>query len=143
MHSVPEITAGQVASYVISHPQREQVFPGWHNDQIMHTIINHMRDNEVLVVTLQDAIQGLLIFDETTDPNTLRIDSILVSHPIVLPMFISMWFHRYPDKTLVARRHGRIVRYTRRSFERLVRNKVAPVVETPASVNYAICNNDN
>lgn len=143
MHLVPEITANQVASYVISHPKREQVFPGWHNDQIMHTIINHMRDDEVLVVTQQNAIRGMLIFDETTDPNTLRIDSILVSDPIVLPMFVSMWFHRHPNKALAARRHGRIVRYTRRSFERLVRNKLAPVEETPASVNYAICNNDN
>lgn len=143
MQPVPEITASQIAHYVISHPQRERVFPGWHNDQIMHTIINHMRDDEVLVVTLQDRLCGLLIFDETTDPNTLRIDSILVSHPSVLAMFVAMWFHRYPNKNLMARRRDRIVHYTRRNFERVVQRISVPTKEIPDNVNYAICNNDN
>lgn len=139
MQPVPEITANQIAQYVISHPRREQVFPGWHNDQIMHTVINHMRDDEVLVVTIRGEICGILIFDETSDPSVVRVDSVLVSRAGVLEMFILMWFSRYPEKTLVAKRHGHVVRYTRRNFERLVRR--APIEKTPSSVNYAICAN--
>lgn len=140
MQTVECITASQVAKYVISHPQRDQVFPGWHNDQIMHTIINHMRDDEVLVVTNRNGICGMLIFDETSDPNVIRVDSILTSDSGVLEMFVLMWFSRYPNKTLIAKRHDRIMRYTPKNFERLVRK--VHIEKTPSSVNYAICDNN-
>lgn len=135
-----EITANHVAHYIITHTLREQVFPGWHNDQIMHTVINHMRDDEVLVVTVENAICGVLIFDETSDPSVIRVDSILVSHSDVLAMFVSLWFRRYPNKSLIARRHGRAMKYTPRNFRRLL-GRLAPIVKIPANVNYAICDN--
>lgn len=141
MQTAECITASQVAKYIISHPRREQVFPGWHNDQIMLSVLEHMRDDCMLVVTMRGYIRGVLMYTDRPESGEVMIDAILSSEPEVFAMFIGMWLQRCPEKALVAKRHGRTVHYTRHNLERVTKQLRGEITHTPASVNYAIANN--
>jgi len=132
------INANQILAYVTRHPLRERAFPGWQNEQILMFTLEHMRDDTILIATFQEQIVGILAYDEQPD-NHIMVQTILTSAPGILAMFIGVWKQRCPEAVIVARRHGRRIKYKPSNLLRHLEHTLRKeeINHTPSTVNYA------
>lgn len=102
------VTLKQVIHFALSHPLREQVWPGWADVQVMDYCYNAVRDEETYCVMNgeNNELVGLIVAEINHDERDIKISCILTSNPMALLLFVRRWMELYPDYTASGTRNG-------------------------------------
>ena len=101
-----------VHKFARTHPKRDCAFPGWTVEQILWSLAESARDDELYVLAEQDQsnIQGFIQASINHDLREIYVSNILVSSTNALKTFVTRWKELYPDYTVKGRRKQRSVR---------------------------------
>lgn len=102
------VTLRQVIHFALSHPLREQVWPGWADTQVMDYCYNAVRDDEAYCVISADerTMIGLIVAEIDHAHSDIKISCILTSNPHALLKFVRRWMELYPTYTASGTRNG-------------------------------------
>jgi len=118
----------QVIGWILIHQERENAFPGWPDDQIARTVLEHFRDDEAITIIddTVDQIIGILLYSVNDKERVIRIEHIITDAPVAIKGMLAVWYIRYPEYDLIGQRGGQERRYKIRNFQRLLRKNDTP-----------------
>lgn len=133
-----------MVGWIIKHPKREDAFPGWPDEQIARIVLEHIRDNELLLVTTREdenKICGIMLYSVNDNEHIIRIQHILANSTDTFKAFLTIWYTYYSTYDLIGSRGRKERRYTVRNFQKLLRKDDTPYHVTESSDNKLLVNN--
>lgn len=120
----PNVDLVDAIGFVLSHPRKQDAFPGWDDQQITKALVEYNQNETLIIAVCEGKIDGIATYDLYDSDKPIRVHAILTQpkSPAFLT-FIELWYRRHPDYIIEGfRKGGTLTRtYKLRDFSRYLK----------------------
>jgi hypothetical protein len=120
----PQVDLADAIGFVLSHPRKQDAFPGWDDQQITRSLVEYNANETLIIAVCDGMVDGVATYDLYPEDKMLRVHAILTKPkcPAFLT-FVELWYRRHPDYAVEGFRKGGTVvkRYELRDFSRYLK----------------------
>lgn len=104
--------------YILQHPKWQRAFVGFTKEDLVNTILRHLKNNTLAVVFNKDtnAVNGVIFYTPHLAEGFVEVNHFLASCPCVVEAAIVMWSQLFPHQQVLAHRRGKVKWYKPEDF---------------------------
>jgi len=96
-----------LGTFTLSHPKWRKAFVDCSRQDVLYTLLHHIRANHITVILRADrSIGGYVLYTPDETSKTLHIAHLLADAPNAMEGFLIAWLRKYPGWDITAIRRG-------------------------------------